>query len=88
MHQDQILVCEMNKALKQTPKEWYEKHIQALIQFGFSHTKFLHSLFVNACQSIPLYALAYVDDIIVIGSSSNICTEKVRQTRILFGDRS
>lgn len=48
---------------------WYEKLAQTLIQFGFLQSKCDHYLFVYSHQGIVIYALVYVDDILVTGSS-------------------
>lgn len=71
--QDSTLVYKLNKViygLKQDPRARYEKLTQVLIQFGFSHNMCDHSLFIYSNQGLTVYALFYVDDIFMIGSSS------------------
>lgn len=66
--QDPSLVCKLRKALyglKQAPRVGYEKFTQALTHFGFTHSKY-ELLFMYSHQGITLYALVYVDDILII----------------------
>lgn len=66
------LVCKLRKAtygLKQAPRAWYEKLHQALVQFGFLASKCDKSLFVYQYNDITIYALVYVDDILVTRTS-------------------
>lgn len=37
-------------SLKHTPKAWYEKQHDYLLQFGFFSSKYDHSLFINKHQ--------------------------------------
>lgn len=65
---DTSLVYNSKKAiygLKQAPWTWYDKFHQALVQFGFVSNRCDHLLFIYQHQGITLYALAYVDDILV-----------------------
>lgn len=58
--------------LKKAPKSWYEKINQTLFQFGFMSSKCDQSLFIYNHQGITLYALVYVDDILITWSSSTL----------------
>ncbi|MGV7988856.1 reverse transcriptase domain-containing protein, partial [Mycobacterium kansasii] len=43
------LVCRLKKALyglKQSPRAWFEKFSEALLEFGFVHSHANHSLFI------------------------------------------
>lgn len=70
------LSCKLNKChlygLKQAPRAWYEKLHQALIQFGFSSNKCDHSLMVYKHQDTTLYALVYVDGILLTSTPSKL----------------
>ena len=68
-------VCRLNKALyglKQAPGAWYEKFKTALLQWGFTNSKYDSSLFIYKNQSHVLLLLVYVDDILITGSSSKL----------------
>lgn len=69
---DPSLVCKLYKVfyeVKQAPRAWYEKLTQALVQFSFSHNKCDHSLFIYSHQVVTLYALVYMDDILITSFS-------------------
>lgn len=69
---DKTLVCRLNKCLyglKQAPRGWYEKLTHAPLQFRFTHSMCDHSLFVYCQQGVSLYALMYLDDILITRSS-------------------
>ena len=77
---DGSLVCKLTKALyglKQAPRPWYHKLSTALQQLGFSPTKSYASLFTKITLTSVTYVLIYVDDIIVIGSSSTYISELI-----------
>ena len=68
---DSSLVCRLHRALyglKQAPRAWFLKLSAALNQFGFSNTKSDSSLFVRITPTSSVYALVYVDDILLTGS--------------------
>ncbi|XP_025702787.1 uncharacterized mitochondrial protein AtMg00810-like [Arachis hypogaea] len=70
---DLSMVCKLHKAiygLKQAPRAWFNTLANTLKYFGFENTKFDHSLFVRRTNTSILYLLAYVDDIILTGSSN------------------
>lgn len=69
---DKTLVCRLNKCLyrlKQASTGWHEKLTHAPLQFGFTRSRCDHSLFVYCQQGVSLYALIYVDDILITRSS-------------------
>jgi histone deacetylase 1/2 len=70
---DKSLVCRLNRALyglKQAPRAWFERLRDTLKSFGFVGSKCDSSLFIYCHNSITVYLLVYVDDIIITGSSS------------------
>lgn len=81
------LVCKLNRALyglKQTPRAWYERLNGALIQFGFKSSRCDPSLFTYASGSNLVYALVYVDDIILTGSSPSIISDLINKLNAKF----
>jgi hypothetical protein len=67
-------VCKLQKAiygLKQVPRAWYSRLSNFLLQLGFTSSKSDSSLFMLKSASIQLFALVYVNDIILTGSSLN-----------------
>ena len=66
-------VCRLKKALyglKQALRAWFQRLSFALLQWGFSNSRINISMFLHFGASITLIVLVYVDDIIIIGSSS------------------
>jgi hypothetical protein len=73
------LVCRLKKSLyglKQAPRAWYSRFASFLLSLGFAEAKSDTSLFVFHRGSDTVYLLLYVDDIILIVSS----TELLRRT--------
>lgn len=67
-------VCLLKKSLydlKQAPRAWFAKLSTVLISLGFVQCLSGTSLFVSHTSNHLTYALIYVDDIIVTGSSSD-----------------
>lgn len=72
---DASFVCKLYKALyglKQTPRAWYQKLTQSLVQFGFFHSKCDHSLFIYSHQDVIIYVLMYENNILITSSSSTL----------------
>jgi hypothetical protein len=73
------LVCRLRKSLyglKQTPRAWYSRFATYLTTLGFIEAKSDTSLFIFRHDSDTVYMLLYVDDIILIASSTELlhCT--------------
>lgn len=80
-------VCKLNKALyglKQATRQWYERLHSALLQFGFTSSRCDPSLFSYFQGSTRVYALVYVDDIILRGSSSQMIAELISKLNAKF----
>ena len=68
-------VCKLKKAiygLKQAPRAWYLELHQFLIESGFTNSHADIFLFILHSGDITIYLLVYVDDIIIIGTNTNI----------------
>ena len=64
-------VCYLHKSiygLKQAPRAWFKRLSQQLIDFGFSESKMDYSLFTYNSDTLRVFVLVYVDDIIIAGS--------------------
>jgi hypothetical protein len=66
-------VCKLDKALyglKEAPRAWYSRFSAKLTTIGFQASKADSSLFIYKKHGVTMFLLLYVDDIIVISSSS------------------
>lgn len=66
-------VCKLDKTLyrlKQAPHAWYSKLSTKLLRLSFVASKADISLFIYNKVKVTIYPLIYVDDIIVVSSSS------------------
>lgn len=73
-------VCLLHKSvygLKQSPRAWYDKFSNFLLEFGFVCSKKDPSLFIYARDKAVIYLLLYVDDMVITGNNSQA------QTRLL-----
>jgi hypothetical protein len=69
------LVCRLHKSLyrlKQAPRTWYSQFATYLTTLGFIEAKSDTSLFIFRRDSDTVYLLLYVDDIILIASSTEL----------------
>jgi len=80
-------VCKLHKALyglKQSPRAWFSRLSEKLIQLGFIGSKVDSSLFIHQKNSVTMYLLIYVDDIIITGSVPTAITELLQLLRVDF----
>jgi hypothetical protein len=67
-------LCRLDKALyglKQAPRAWHARLSSVLVVLGFTPSTADTSLFMLRRPDITLYLLVYVDDIIVVSSSTS-----------------
>jgi hypothetical protein len=77
-------VCKLDKALyglKQAPRAWYARLSNKLVTLGFHTSKADTSLFYFNKGSITVFVLVYVDDIIVVSSSSEATTSLLNELK-------
>jgi histone deacetylase 1/2 len=75
-------VCKLQRALyglKQSPRAWYARLSDRLLQLGFVSSKADTSLFIYAHHGVQIFMLVYVDDIVIAGSSVTV-VDRVVQT--------
>jgi hypothetical protein len=73
-------VCKLQKAiygLKQAPRAWFSRLSTRLLELGFHGSKTDSSLFIFNSAGIRIFALIYVDDIILTGSSNNVLSQLI-----------
>ena len=80
-------LCKLDKSLyglKQAPRAWFSRLSGMLIKLGFQASKADISLFIFTQDSLQIYILIYVDDIIIVSSSSSVTDKLLQQLRQEF----
>jgi hypothetical protein len=80
-------VCKLNKAiyvLKQSPRTWYSRLSDRLCQLEFHSSAADTSLFVFHSANLTIYMLVYVDDIVIVSSSSTATHKLLHQLLASF----
>lgn len=80
-------VCRLHKSLyglKQAPREWFHRLSQFLHQFGFNPSKADTSLFIYRVGTDIMFLLCYVDDLVVMGSTSSLVHRFIRAIQSEF----
>jgi hypothetical protein len=75
VHNDSSLVCHLKKSLyglKQTPRAWYAKMDNFLIDIGFSRCHSNPNVYTKKVGSHLTILVLYVDDVILTGSGSKL----------------
>lgn len=84
---DKNQVCRLHKSLyglKQAPRAWHDKLKQALHQFGFAPSKCDPSLFVHSSLGVQIFALVYVDDILITRSATSVIHDLICKLHATF----
>jgi hypothetical protein len=84
-------VCKLHKALyglKQAPRAWFMRLSQALLDFGFVGSVVDTSLFMLHHNSVHVFVLVYVDDILVPNNSSSAITHLIFKLKSSYTDQS
>ena len=74
-------VCKLQRSiygLKQSPRSWYARLSQRLLQLGFVASRSDASLFIFSQGKIQIYMLVYVDDIVIAGSTPAVVDRLVQ----------
>jgi hypothetical protein len=80
-------VCHLHKSLyglKQAPRAWFMRLSQALLDLGFSGLAVDTSLFHYHHNSVQVFVLIYVDDILVTSNSSYTIVTLISQLKCEF----
>jgi len=80
-------VCKLNKSiygLKQAPRAWFTRLSQALLNLGFCGSQVDHSLFIYHLDSVHVFLLVYVDDIILTGNHEGIMNSFIAKLKTDF----
>lgn len=73
-HSSPNLVCKLLKSLyglKQSPRLWFTKLSQKLLELGFKQSKTDYSLFTSIVGNTITLVLVYVDDLLISGNSQS-----------------
>lgn len=77
-------LCKLDKSLyglKQAPRAWFSRLSDKLIKLGFTPSRADASLFILKRSELVMYMLIYVDDIIIVSSSSQATDKLLHQLR-------
>jgi hypothetical protein len=81
------ILCKLDKSLyglKQAPRAWFSRLSGTLIKLGFQASKADVSLFILNQDGLQIYILIYVNDIIIVSSSSSAMDKLLQQLRHEF----
>lgn len=80
-------VCKLVKALyglKQAPRAWFDRLRDTLLSWGFQSSKCHVSLFYLKNNSLTVFILIYVDDILVTGNDPTFLSQFVSKLSTMF----
>lgn len=80
-------VCKLKKALyglRQASRAWNDKLKHTLLQWNFKQSKVDNSQFFLASETDILFALIYVDDIVITGNNSQHLQEYIDKINVSF----
>ena len=70
--------------LKQAPRAWYFKLHKCLISRGFVKSNYGQSLYLKRSGIDTLIVRVYVDDLIVVGTSSDVINTYTAEMKLTF----
>jgi len=80
-------VCRLHKSiygLKQAPRAWFTRLSQALLNLGFNGSQVDSSLFLYHADSVHIFLLVYVDDIILTGNHEETMNVLIAKLKVDF----
>jgi hypothetical protein len=80
-------VCKLQKALyglKQAHRAWYSWLSTKLLEMGFVGSKSDQSLFLFNIDSLVMFVLVYVDDIVITSSVPSIIDKLIQELQSEF----
>ena len=86
-----IHVCRLSKSLyglKQAPRAWNKRLRQSLLELDFTISPSDPLLFIRKTSTDVAIVLIYVDDILLNGSSTQICQAIITALAISFQSRT
>lgn len=84
---DDKWVCKLKRSLyglKQTSRNWFSKLRSKLLEMGFKQSTVNYSLFTHTKGDKVAHLLVYLDDIIIIGSDSQVIIKLKKQLKTYF----
>lgn len=69
--------------LRQAPKLWYQHLAAALAKIGFRRAQSSDCVFIGGNKYSPVYILAYVDGLLIIGAPTVVTDTKSRLRTVL-----
>lgn len=57
-------------------KMWYQHFLDGAKRIGFVRSRFCDCMFMKGGKNIPAFLIAYVDDILLVGSQHDVDKEK------------
>jgi hypothetical protein len=72
------LVCKLKKSLyglKQSPRMWYQKFDTYILGLGFVRSKDDHCVYSKQVGNHFIYAVLYVDDMLLVGNNMDVIKE-------------
>ncbi|XP_019093231.1 PREDICTED: uncharacterized protein LOC109129436 [Camelina sativa] len=84
-HHDHVWLLQKSLyGLKQTPRAWFDKFSNFLLEFGFFCSIHDPSLFICAKNGDVIFLLLYVDDMVITGNSSSLLNSLLEELNKRF----